>query len=189
MVRSSAVSRLCSSTRTTIRLGERIGQSIHQPLFLTACFPDSTVGNKVSLIFSMYTVGSMVGAFAAGPIADKWGRRMGMFAGGLVIVTGCIVSRSSGVLVRRSHQAADTAPPQIVSSAKHFEQLIGGRFILGFGIAIMTVGAPSLCVEVSACLSAALVRQLMGSPRNRSPRLTGEASLSASTTVAGEHAG
>lgn len=43
-----------------------------------------------------------------------------MFIGGCVIVAG-------------------TA---IVGSAHHIEQLIGGRFVLGWGIAIMTVAAP-----------------------------------------------
>lgn len=37
----------------------------------------------------------------------------------------------------------------IVSTARVFEQLIGGRFVLGMGIAIVTVGAPSLCVEIA----------------------------------------
>ncbi|KAJ9107370.1 hypothetical protein QFC21_000820 [Naganishia friedmannii] len=84
-------------------------------------FKTGTVGDKVSQIFSMYTVGSLIGAFSAGPISDKLGRKWGMFIGGCVIVAG-------------------TA---IVASAHNIEQLIGGRFVLGWGIAIMTVAAPS----------------------------------------------
>lgn len=37
----------------------------------------------------------------------------------------------------------------IVSCANKIPQLIGGRFVLGFGIAIMTVGAPAYCVEIA----------------------------------------
>ncbi|KAJ9123740.1 hypothetical protein QFC24_003514 [Naganishia onofrii] len=90
-------------------------------------FKTGTVGDKVSQIFSMYTVGSLIGAFSAGPISDRFGRKWGMFAGGCVIVAG-------------------TA---IVGSAHKIEQLIGGRFVLGWGIAIMTVAAPSYCVEIA----------------------------------------
>lgn len=72
-------------------------------------------------------VGGLIGPFFAGPIADRWGRRMGMCVGGLIILVGCIV----------------------VTTAHGLEQIIGGRFLLGFGIAIMTVGAPSLCVEIA----------------------------------------
>ncbi|KZO91381.1 general substrate transporter [Calocera viscosa TUFC12733] len=90
-------------------------------------FQSGTVGNKVSLIFSMYTVGSMIGAFSAGPIADRFGRRVGMFVGGVVIITGMALT----------------------ASAPSINQLVGGRFVLGWGISIMTVAAPAYCVEIA----------------------------------------
>jgi sugar porter (SP) family MFS transporter len=95
--------------------------------FYQSTFQSGFVGSKVSLIFSMYTVGSMIGAFSAGPIADRFGRRVGMFVGGVVIICGMI----------------------IVASSHHINQLIGGRFVLGWGISIMTVSAPSYCLEIS----------------------------------------
>lgn len=79
-------------------------------------FQVDIVGQDVALIFSMYNAGAMIGALFAGPIADRYGRRIGMFAGGACIVAGAIV----------------------VTTANHIKQLIGGRFILGFGVAIMT---------------------------------------------------
>lgn len=75
----------------------------------------------------MYSAGSLIGPFFAGPIADRFGRRVAMAVGGLIIVVGCIV----------------------VSTAHVYQQLVGGRFILGFGIAILTVGAPALCAEIA----------------------------------------
>jgi MFS family permease len=50
-----------------------------------------------------------------------------MFAGGVVIVVGMA----------------------IVASARNINQLVGGRFVLGWGISIMTVAAPSYCVEIA----------------------------------------
>lgn len=78
----------------------------------------------------MYTVGSMVGAFSAGPIADRFGRRVGMFCGGIVIITGMII-------VATAHGVSG------------INQLIGGRFVLGWGISIMTVSAPSYVGEIA----------------------------------------
>lgn len=45
-----------------------------------------------------------------------------MFAGGIVIILGAV----------------------IVTSAMHIAQIVVGRFVLGAGIAIMTVGAPAV---------------------------------------------
>lgn len=47
-----------------------------------AHFEIATTGEDVSKVFSMYGVGSMIGALFAGPISDKYGRRVGMFCGG-----------------------------------------------------------------------------------------------------------
>ncbi|KAK5658952.1 hypothetical protein OQA88_1770 [Cercophora sp. LCS_1] len=84
-------------------------------------------GPTVSLIFSIYTVGAMVGAPFAAVLSDKFGRRKGMFLGGVVIITGMI----------------------IISTSHHIPQFVVGRFILGFGIAIMTVAAPAYSIEIA----------------------------------------
>jgi len=80
-----------------------------------------------SIIFAIYTVGGIIGPWFAGPLTDKLGRRGGMFCGGLVICLGSA----------------------IISSSFGKGQFIAGRFILGFGVSIMTCAAPSYIIEVS----------------------------------------
>lgn len=36
----------------------------------------------------------------------------------------------------------------VIASSAHKNQFIGGRFILGFGVSILTAAAPSYCVEI-----------------------------------------
>ncbi|KAH7105487.1 putative MFS lactose permease [Auriculariales sp. MPI-PUGE-AT-0066] len=84
-------------------------------------------GTGTSLIFSMYTVGQIIGGLMSGPISDRWGRRRGMFIGCLILVVGSI----------------------IISSSHHKEQFIAGRFILGWGIAIAVTCAPTYCIEIA----------------------------------------
>jgi sugar porter (SP) family MFS transporter len=69
----------------------------------------------------------MVGAPVAAIIADKLGRRKSMFIGGVIINLGMI----------------------IISTSHSFAQIVVGRFILGLGIAVMTVAAPAYAVEVA----------------------------------------
>lgn len=69
----------------------------------------------------------MVGAPFAAVLSDRYGRRKGMFAGAWVIILGMVVA----------------------ATGKHVGQLIAGRFILGFGIAIMTVAAPAYSMEIA----------------------------------------
>jgi MFS family permease len=77
---------------------------------------------------SLYTVGQIFGGLMSGAISDKFGRRAGMFAGCFLVVVGSI----------------------LVSSAHVIKQLLAGRFVLGWGIAIAVSCAPSYCVEVRA---------------------------------------
>jgi sugar porter (SP) family MFS transporter len=69
----------------------------------------------------------MVGAPVAATISDRFGRRKSMFSGGAVIILGMIV----------------------ISTSNTYAQFVVGRFILGFGIAIMTVAAPAYAVEIA----------------------------------------
>ncbi len=63
------------------------------------------------------TVGGMVGPLFGGPVADRFGRRGGMFVGSLLIILGSAV----------------------IASAPSQRQFVGGRFILGFGVSFLTV--------------------------------------------------
>jgi len=90
-------------------------------------FHSGTTGSTVSVIFSMYTVGSMVAAPFAAIISDRFGRRKGMFAGAAVIIIGAVIATTS----------------------KHIAQIVVARLILGAGVQICTVSAPAYCIEVS----------------------------------------
>ncbi|TDL29522.1 general substrate transporter [Rickenella mellea] len=90
-------------------------------------FNAGEVGSTTGIIFSIYTVGGLVGPWVAGPITDRFGRRGGMFVGALIIITGSAV----------------------IASSNTKGQFIAGRFILGFGVAILTCAAPSYIIEVS----------------------------------------
>ncbi|KAI1353792.1 putative MFS lactose permease [Xylaria sp. FL0043] len=90
-------------------------------------FHSGKTGPTVSLLFSLYTVGSIVGAPFAAIVADKLGRRKTMFTGGVIIIIG-------------------TA---IIASSSTIPQFVVGRFVLGIGIATMTVSAPAYAIEIS----------------------------------------
>ncbi|PFH51320.1 hypothetical protein AMATHDRAFT_59397 [Amanita thiersii Skay4041] len=89
------------------------------------------VGTVTAIIFgikyNLSILGSLAGVVIAGPVADHFGRRRGMFLGSVIIVVGAIV----------------------VTVAKNTHYLLGGRFVLGFGVAITTTAAPAYVVEMS----------------------------------------
>ncbi|KAK0205765.1 hypothetical protein DFS33DRAFT_1416311 [Desarmillaria ectypa] len=58
---------------------------------------------------------------------DYWGRRGGMFSGGFFILLGAA----------------------IISSAQNTRAFLDGRFILGFGISISTIAAPTWVTELA----------------------------------------
>ncbi|CAK7199150.1 hypothetical protein SEUCBS139899_001822 [Sporothrix eucalyptigena] len=90
-------------------------------------FNSGTTGTKVSLIFSLYTVGAMVASPFAAILSDRKGRRWAMFAGGWIIIIGMI----------------------IVATANTLAQFVVGRFVLGMGISVMTVAAPAYATEIA----------------------------------------
>ena len=92
----------------------------------------------------MYMVGAIIGPFFAGPCTydhfpesrptltfspsrDHFGRRVGMFMGGLIICIGTAV----------------------IATSAHVNQFIAGRFILGFGGAFMNSAGPSYTIEIA----------------------------------------
>ncbi|KIM26257.1 hypothetical protein M408DRAFT_25468 [Serendipita vermifera MAFF 305830] len=87
----------------------------------------NNLGEGTSIIFSIYTVGGIIGPWFAGPLTDRFGRRGGMFIGGIIICIGSAV----------------------IASANAKDQFIAGRFILGFGVSILTCAAPSYIIEVA----------------------------------------
>ena len=75
----------------------------------------------------IYTIGNMVGSLFTGPLCDRFGRRAGMVAGSVLIMTGAIVQ----------------------TAAKDVSYLLGGRFVLGFGVSLGTSAAPTYALELA----------------------------------------
>lgn len=79
------------------------------------------------LIMAIYNIGSIPAVFCTGPVNDLFGRRWGMFTGAVVIIIGTCIQ----------------------ATAKAVPQLLGGRFLLGFGVSFCCVSAPCFVSEVS----------------------------------------
>ncbi|KAJ5166760.1 uncharacterized protein N7482_005541 [Penicillium canariense] len=90
-------------------------------------FNTGLTGEKVSVVTSLYTVGSIVATPFSAVISDKLGRRKCMFTGACVIIIGSV----------------------IIASGMTLAQFVVGRFILGVGIQIMVVSAPAYAVEIA----------------------------------------
>ncbi|KAL4922051.1 general substrate transporter [Aspergillus aurantiobrunneus] len=90
-------------------------------------FNTGLTGSKVSVVTSLYTVGSMVATPFSAVISDNLGRRKCMFIGGWVIIIGSV----------------------IIATASTLPHFVVGRFVLGFGIQIMVVSAPAYAAEIS----------------------------------------
>lgn len=83
--------------------------------------------NNQGLVAALYVIGNIVGSLGAGPCADTWGRKIGMALGSGICVIGAII------------QAA----------GQNLGMLMGGRFILGVGAAIVQTAGPAYVVEMS----------------------------------------
>ncbi|KAM4057352.1 major facilitator superfamily protein [Hirsutella rhossiliensis] len=90
-------------------------------------FHQKELGSNTGIIFMMFTVGNMIGSLFTGPICDHFGRRIGMMSGSVLIVVGAAVQ----------------------TAAKSDAYLLGGRFVLGFGVSIGTSSAPTYALELA----------------------------------------
>lgn len=90
-------------------------------------FPLTTGTPSTGIVYAIYTIGNLVGSFAAGPATDKFGRKWGMFIGALIIIIGTCIQAPS----------------------KDLGQFMAGRFILGFGVAISASAGPSYVSEMA----------------------------------------
>lgn len=84
---------------------------------------DSRVGIITAIVF----VGGFVGASVASPIADYFGRRIGMFVGASFTLIGTTIQ----------------------TAANNSAMFIGGRFLIGLGISFTCVSGPSLLFELA----------------------------------------
>ena len=85
------------------------------------------LGSATGSVILIYTAGTMVGSLFSGPICDYFGRRAGLATGAVIIMMGAIV----------------------LTAAQNTAYLYGGRFTLGFGIAIGTSSAPTYALEIA----------------------------------------
>ncbi|WVQ82429.1 hypothetical protein IAT38_004557 [Cryptococcus sp. DSM 104549] len=93
-----------------------------------AYFHHPEIGSSTTgIIFMIYTIGNMIGSLFTGPICDRLGRRAGMATGAVIIM----------------------AAAAILTAAKNDSYLLGGRFLLGFGISIGTSAAPTYALELA----------------------------------------
>lgn len=90
-------------------------------------FHTGTVGSKVSTIASLYTVGQIVGSPVAAVLSDRFGRRRTMFVGAILIIIGMVIASTGSTIA----------------------QFAVGRFVLGFGVSVMTVSAPAYTMEIA----------------------------------------
>lgn len=93
-------------------------------------FDGSDSGPWPAKISAMYQVGGIIALPFVGPAIDTWGRRWGMFIGSFLVIIGTIMN---GVTLYSSPTAL----------------LMGGRFILGFGVSIASAAGPIYVVETS----------------------------------------
>jgi len=90
-------------------------------------FPLESGTPSTGIVYAIYTIGNLVGSFAAGPATDTWGRRVGMFIGAFIIIIGTIVQ----------------------ATCHNLGGFMAGRFILGFGVAITASAGPAYVSEMS----------------------------------------
>ncbi|KAF3398210.1 Lactose permease [Penicillium rolfsii] len=103
-------------------MGSVLAMDHYQDVFKTGL-----TGEKVSVVTSLYTVGSIVATPFSAVISDRLGRRKCMFCGAWIIIIGSI----------------------IIASGMTLAQFVVGRFILGVGIQVMVVSAPAYAVEIA----------------------------------------
>ena len=87
----------------------------------------SVLIDRAFSVFLIYTIGQCAGAFFAGPASERFGRRAGMVIGCLIILIGA----------------------SVITAAQNRSMFLGGRFVLGFGIAISTTAAPTWVTELA----------------------------------------
>jgi len=87
-------------------------------------YPD---GPTLGLLNAIFNAGGTVGVFFAPFITDKLGRRLGIAIGSVIILVGVVVQ----------------------SAASNIHMFIGGRFVIGYGLAISGNAAPILVAELA----------------------------------------
>ncbi|KAL1965474.1 hypothetical protein VTN77DRAFT_5730 [Rasamsonia byssochlamydoides] len=82
---------------------------------------------STGIVYAIYTIGNIVGSFFAGPFTDFRGRRVGMALGAIFIIVGTIVQ----------------------ATCHNLGAFMGGRFLLGFGVATSATAGPAYVSEMA----------------------------------------
>ncbi|TFK40545.1 general substrate transporter [Crucibulum laeve] len=90
-------------------------------------FGMSGVGSKTSIVFGIYTVGSICGTIPASYFPDRFGRRFSMFFGNSMIVIGAVLT----------------------ANATNKGMFLGGRFLTGLGGSCAGASAKSYLAELA----------------------------------------
>ncbi|KAH6716204.1 putative MFS monosaccharide transporter [Leptodontidium sp. MPI-SDFR-AT-0119] len=86
-----------------------------------------SASSSTGLIFAIYNIGSACAVPFVGPAVDRFGRRAGMFTGSCIIIVGTLIT----------------------ARALNHGMFMGGRFILGFGVAFVNVSGPVYVGEMA----------------------------------------
>jgi MFS family permease len=78
----------------------------------------------------MYQIGGVCALFFVGPATDTWGRKVGMQIGAWIIIIGAIINGTTAL-------------------NGSLAQLKAGRFVLGFGVSIISAAGPIYVVETA----------------------------------------
>ena len=79
------------------------------------------------IVYAIYTIGNLVGSFVAGPATDFRGRKWGMCIGTSIIILGACIQ----------------------ATCVNLGGFMGGRFVLGFGVAITSTAGPAYVSEMA----------------------------------------
>lgn len=93
-------------------------------------FNGTNDGPWAALNSAMYQIGGVCALFFVGPAVDTWGRKIGMQIGAWIIIIGAIINGTT-------------------SFNGNIGQLQGGRFLLGFGVSIISAAGPIYVVETA----------------------------------------
>ncbi|KAJ2919200.1 hypothetical protein MD484_g1231, partial [Candolleomyces efflorescens] len=85
------------------------------------------VGKRTSLVFGIFTIGSLCGMIPASYFPDRFGRRFSMFFGNAVLIVGAVIT----------------------ANARNKGMFLGGRFLTGFGAACAGASAKSYLAEMA----------------------------------------
>ncbi|KAF2795406.1 general substrate transporter [Melanomma pulvis-pyrius CBS 109.77] len=108
--------------------GSLMGAINSYPQYRTYFGFDISAGTPgTGIVYAIYTIGNLVGSFAAGPATDFRGRKWGMFIGCLIIIIGTCIQ----------------------ATCTNLGGFMGGRFVLGFGVAITSTAGPAYASEMA----------------------------------------